>query len=299
MSKGKYTGYKKNSIDNVNMGKTTNDTDNVALVNEENNQAEVAETDIDNITNNVEQEKPKSKGIVMDDEAKSLMGKLISQNEMLEKSLVSNKRKIDEQDTKINDMVSTFTNLLQNPEQLAQLISGAMQPTTQNTPQVANQEGQNAGVAGGGQDNTNPQSASPAAQQRVEAPKLQAGAVGNLLKSVVSGGASPSAAPGTFNLESIKQLVNAIAVITSNVGGRSKQAENPMSMIENIQSSVALAGNIAGSLSNGLGKIFEGFNSMEDRAWKSWQKRNIGQSIDKNVLKDAVRDVILESKNKE
>jgi len=255
-------GYKKRyRVEKTNNQLDNQDIDNAVNISEEPIQEETQQPD--NPT------KPS-----IDDNTISLLAKIKEQNEYLTNELIEQKKKVAEQEQKINDVINTATQLLQNPQALAPVIQKMM----------------------GGSQQPSASTSENAGQQTISEPKDEVvnQAKQEAIKSVLT---NPMPAKPAMNLDTIKQIANAVAVITSNMGGGRRES-NPGSIIENIQSSVGLASQIAGALGEGLGKMFDGFNQMQERAWKSWQKRTVSQKvadkIDKNTLKEVIKDIIIE-----
>lgn len=293
----KYTGYKQQNTlkpETINTGTGQKDE---AILNEDKDINVTAEPKPQNL------DEPKMGLNNMDDETKSLLTHVRQQNELLVRDLEAQKIKNAATEKKIDDVIKMATELMQNPQSLAPLLSGVMNAKSDvpvappNTPIEANQ---NVTKPVEQQPNS-PVEQTTTAQplktiEQLKAEQMLDGARLNAINEVAN---TTGQIPPAFNMDSIGKLVNAIAVISSNFGKKEPAEANPMAMVNNIQSSVELAANIAGTLGSGLGKIFEGFNQMQDRAWKSWQGRSVKQNtgISKDTLKDVLREIMLEKQD--
>ncbi len=306
MSKNAYKGYKYTSAstNKDNTGNTKSElipdlTEQQPIVNSfKSNLAEEKDTekfDSDGLEK-IMNDKDNTVDKTMDDETKSLLMNLKQQNDFLAQGLEAQQIKNAATEKKIDDVIKMATDLMQNPQSLAPLLSGVMgnsKPAPTSVPeQNEQQQVQNNAVDTHSQTLTQ-QPVEKKSIEQIKAEQMLDGARLNAINEVASTSAQ---IPPAFNMDSIGKLVNAVAVISSNFGKKEPVETNPMAMVNNIQSSVELAANIAGTLGSGLGKIFEGFNSMQDRAWKSWQGRSAQQNagVSKDALKNALKELMLE-----
>ena len=208
---------------------------------------------------------PKPKDNAVQDKTEELLSQVTTAIQEQQKIILDQQKKIQEQDQKLNDVVGVIQSFISNP----QAVLGAL--------------GQGEGQTGA----TAPASEAPNQPGAGEQPQ-----------------ASPTAGPpsfptpqGTagspFDFNRIQDVLKSIAVITSNMGGPQQQAA-PQDIVGNITSSVEVATHIASSIGEGLGKLFDSFNKMQDRAYRSWavkSKTGLPESEIENMIEKKLEKV--------
>lgn len=157
--------------------------------------------------------------------------------------------KINEHEQKLNNIIEVLQTLMYQLANMANIQGMGVTPGVNMSPQAqANHE----------------QPISQSQPQQQVSPQDQVQAQTN--QSQVAG-IKLGAGNNPLTLEQIKGVLDSIAIITSNLGRR--QA-GPEDIISSITNSVGIATSIASSIGEGLAKLFDTFNRMQDRAFKSW-----------------------------
>jgi len=168
--------------------------------------------------------------------------------------IAEQQKKIEEQDKKINDIIGVITALLQSGGAgvLDQNPNGMVENTENNQEEV--------NIPGNA-----PNSGQPAVSNQTQ-PQQQ----------------------NPFNADRLTELIKSIAIITSNVGGP-KEPPNP---VGSIHDAISIASSIAGALGEGLARVFDAFNQMEERAFKSYATRFKSIKFDDSDIEKAVERAI-------
>ena len=165
--------------------------------------------------------------------------------------ILDQQKKIQDHEKKLNDIINIFQTIMNNPNALFEMIGmGAAQQAQQPQQEQAEQPQP--------QPQPQQQPQQPTMQQRQQALNALQSAKGNPL-----------------DINRLQEVLKSIAIITSNLGQPRQQA-SPMDIISNITNSVDIATTIASSIGEGLGKLFDTFNRMQDRAFKSWALKSKG-----------------------
>jgi len=192
-------------------------------------------------------------------EEKDELIKLIKEQQ---KIILDQQKKIQDHDQKLNDIINIFQTFMSNPNAILEMVGAGTQ-------QAAQQQEQEQPTK---QEQPNPQQAQqPKQNTQAQQAMLQRQQAVNTLKGVSSGGAP-------FDFNRLQDVLKSVAIITSNLGQR--QQASPMDIIGNITNSVDIATTIASSIGEGLGKLFDTFNKMQDRAFKSWALKSKGVAED-------------------
>lgn len=167
--------------------------------------------------------------------------------------IIEQQKKIEEQERKINDIISVMTAFLQNDMGMA--------VSQQNVGEFQEQTGNG--------------------QERQIQPSIQS---------------TPTQAPtqpqkqSPFTLDRITEFLKALGIVVSNVGSpRNQEGTN---IIGSIQEAISIASGIAGTFGEGLARIFEAFNQMEERAFKSYAARFKSLKIDESDIERAVEKAL-------
>jgi len=174
------------------------------------------------------------------------------QNEII----AEQQKKIEEQDKKINDIIGVITAFLQS--------GGAV----------------GFGQAGASQDESGFENIGD--QDKDTEPDKSVVSAQNQNKAVINQQQTP------FNMDRITELLRSIAIITSNIGGP-KEPPNP---VGSIHDAISIASSIAGALGEGLARVFDAFNQMEERAFKSYAARFKSIKFDDADIEKAVERAI-------
>lgn len=239
--------------------------------------------------NRVPEHKGNESAMKMDDETKSLMSNMVESNDFLRKAMVTQQEQITDQNTKLNGMLDIFNGLMKNPT-ISQLVS-------QSIPQQPNQIESNPQVKQTDNDAEQP-------IQTMQEIAAGTGAAPNstpdigMVKNIVKNGTAP-VIPGQFNMDSIKQILGSLSILSSNLGGRKEEpVQNP---IAGMMNGIEVASQIAGAMGNGMATLFESFNKMQDRAYSSLKEKKTGSpmagKITKTMLKSALKEMMDESQN--
>ena len=181
-----------------------------------------------------------------------------------QKIILDQQKKIQDHDQKLNDIINIFQTFMSNPNALLEMVGG--------TPEQAQQpQGQKE------QTEQQPQQSQQQTQMNQQAMLQQKQQAMNVLKSTAASG-SP------FDFNKLQDVLKSVAIITSNIG-QPKQQASPMDIIGNITNSVDIATTIASSIGEGLGKLFDTFNKMQDRAFKSWALKSKAGAAEEEIEK--------------
>jgi len=209
------------------------------------------------LNNEAQNKKQQTKQSKSADKPKETTQQTQNQDELIQlireqqKLILDQQKKIQDHEQKLNDIINIFQTVLSNPNALMEMLGGQM--PTQQAQQTQEQPSE--------KENVQPQqnnAQQPTMQQRQQAM--------NQLSKATGGN------PLDFN--KLQDVLKSIAIITSNLGQR--QQASPMDIIGNITNSVDIATTIASSIGEGLGKLFDTFNKMQDRAFKSWALKSKG-----------------------
>ncbi len=213
---------------------------------------------------------------------KSLADQIAQQSKIIQEQ----QAKMMEQEQKINNILTTVNTVMENPQMLFELL-GQPKASSPNIdiegvdPEEALSKG---GVKIEGEASLQQQTPQPQQQ-----PQQAVGGLGQAAKGI--------------DFDKISDVLKSIAIITSNLGApQPRQQQNPVAPI--IQS-IDVATSIAGALGEGLGKLFDAFNRMQDRAYKSWAvKAKTGKAEEdiEKVIEDKLEkklSAILEKVNKD
>ena len=184
-----------------------------------------------------------------------------------QKIILDQQKKIQDHDQKLNDIINIFQTFMSNPSALLEMVGAGSQQVNQNKEQEQSVQ----------PEQTQPQQAQqPKQNPQLQQSMLQKQQAINTLKNASSGG-SP------FDFNKLHDVLKSVAIITSNLGQR--QQASPMDIIGNITNSVDIATTIASSIGEGLGKLFDTFNKMQDRAFKSWALKSKAGVAEEDIEK--------------
>ena len=209
--------------------------------------------------------KPKPKDKAVQDKTEELLSQVTTAIQEQQKIILEQQKKIQEQDQKLNDVVGVIQGFIANPQAVLGALGQGEGQTGATAP--ASEAPNQPGI--GGQPQTPPAPGSP---------------------DQVPG---PGAGRSPFDFNRIQDVLKSIAVITSNMGGPQQQAA-PQDIIGNITSSVEVATRMASSIGEGLGKLFDSFNKMQDRAYRSWavkSKTGLPESEIENMIEKKLEKV--------
>jgi len=197
------------------------------------------------------------------DEIKGLISGIAETIKQQNQIIAEQQKKIEEQDKKINDIIGVLTALLQNTPSGMLGQSGVNESAGMEGSEIENQNIQENVEEGGEKKVSATESSAMLQQQRQTQNPLSFDRVNELLKS--------------------------IAIITSNMGGPRREEANP---VGSIHQAIDIASSIAGAFGEGLSRIFEAFNQMEERAFKSYAARFKSIKFDDSDIEKAVERAI-------
>jgi len=183
-------------------------------------------------------------------EIKSIIGSISNAIQEQNKIIVNQQKKIEEQDKKINDIIGVITAFLQN---------GGILPAD-------NSENVSSGDSSGTDQPIN------SGEGYITGDK-------SLPNQPAPNQPGP---PSPFNIDRLSEVLKAVAVITSSINAPKKEDTD---VVGSIQGAIGIASSIAGAFGEGLARIFEAFNQMEERAFKSYATRFKSVKIDDDIEK--------------
>ncbi len=185
-------------------------------------------------------------------EIKDIIGEISNAIKEQNKIIINQQKKIEEQDKKINDIIGVITAFLQGGIDIpGQQMQGQDQDISDN--QGQQNEMENQGAFG-------------VSQNRAVVANKQ----------------------GTFNMDRLTEVLRSIAIITSSMNPPRNEGSD---VVGSIQQAIGIASSIAGAFGEGLARIFEAFNQMEERAFKSYATRFKSMKMDDDVEKTVEKTV--------
>ena len=201
-------------------------------------------------------DRPKPLKAEIESKTDDLLAQVTTAMQEQQKILLEQQKQIKDHEQKLNDVVSVIQGFISNPQAILSAVQAGPQPD--------------------------------AGQQQPDGEAAQSQSPAQGLGALQQGGGG-----GPIDLGRIQEVLKSIAVITSNMGG--PQQQQPQDIVGSITQSVQMASSIASSIGEGLGKLFDSFNKMQDRAYRSWAvkaKTGLPESAIEEMVEKKLEQVV-------